>query len=241
MGSKPAPRSTRPKGAPFWRCEVFNFLHRNVVLALAAAAFLTVAGCSSQDQTAIVSQKAPAAKPKPVAAPKKAPEQKAPEQQAPPQQAPQQQASNKKAPAPGPTVTLPKGTAMTATISQTVTASKSKVGDSFAATLATPIKVDAKTVIPKGAKLTGHIVAIKKHEMKVTLASVTVRGKSVPLETVSVSSAKPQAAATQTTVKSSDQPAANKDIVQLAAKTQLTFKLAKPLAVPVKAAPVKKG
>jgi glucose/arabinose dehydrogenase len=213
-----------------------NFQHRNYVLALAAAAFITVAGCSSQDQTAVVSEKAPAAKPKPAAAPKKAPEQKAPEQQA-----PQPQASNKKAPAPGPTVTLPKGTAMTATVSQTITASKSKVGDSFAATLATPIKVDAKTVIPKGAKLTGHIVAIKKHEMKVALASVIVRGKSVPLETISVSSAKTQPAATQTSVKSTDQPAVNKDVVQLAAKTQLTFKLAKPAAIPVKATPVKKG
>jgi glucose/arabinose dehydrogenase len=215
---------------------VLNFQHRNYVLALAAAAFITVAGCSSQDQTAIVSEKAPAAKPKPAAAPKKAPEQKAPEQQA-----PQPQASNKKAPAPGPTVTLPKGTALTATVSQTITASKSKVGDSFAATLATPIKVDAKTVIPKGAKLTGHVVAIKKHEMKVALASVIVRGKSVPLETISVSSAKTQPAATQTSVKSTDQSAANKDIVQLAAKTQLTFKLAKPAAIPVKATPVKKG
>jgi glucose/arabinose dehydrogenase len=215
---------------------VINFQHRNYVLALAAAAFITVAGCSSQDQTAIVSEKAPAAKPKPAAAPKKAPEQKVPEQQA-----PQPQASNKKASAPGPTVTLPKGTAMTATVSQTITASKSKVGDSFAATLATPIKIDSKTVIPKGAKLTGHLVAIKKHEMKVALASVIVRGKSVPLETISVSSAKTQPAATQTSVKSTDQPAANKDIVQLAAKTQLTFKLAKPAAIPVKATPVKKG
>jgi glucose/arabinose dehydrogenase len=215
---------------------VINFQHRNYVLALAAAAFITVAGCSSQDQTAIVSEKAPAAKPKPAAAPKKAPEQKVPEQQA-----PQPQASNKKASAPGPTVTLPKGTAMTATVSQTITASKSKVGDSFAATLATPIKIDSKTVIPKGAKLTGHIVAIKKHEMKVALASVIVRGKSVPLETISVSSAKTQPAATQTSVKSTDQPAANKDIVQLAAKTQLTFKLAKPAAIPVKATPIKKG
>jgi glucose/arabinose dehydrogenase len=215
---------------------VLNFQHRNYVLALAAAAFITVAGCSSQDQTAIVSEKAPAAKPKPAAAPKKAPEQKAPEQQA-----PQPQASNKKAPAPGPTVTLPKGTAMTATVSQTITASKSKVGDSFAATLATPIKIDSKPVIPKGAKLTGHIVAIKKHEMKVALASVIVRGKSVPLETISVSSAKTQPAATQTSVKSTDQLAANKDVVQLIAKTQLTFKLAKPAAIPVKATPVKKG
>jgi glucose/arabinose dehydrogenase len=215
---------------------VINFQHRNYVLALAAAAFITVAGCSSQDQTAIVSEKAPAAKPKPAAAPKKAPEQKVPEQQA-----PQPQASNKKASAPGPTVTLPKGTAMTATVSQTITASKSKVGDSFAATLATPIKIDSKTVIPKGAKLTGHIVAIKKHEMKVALASVIVRGKSVPLETISVSSAKTQPAATQTSVKSTDHPAANKDIVQLAAKTQLTFKLAKPAAIPVKATPIKKG
>lgn len=208
--------------------------HRNFVLALAAAAFITVAGCSSQDQTAVVSQKAPAAKPKPAAAPKKAPEQNAPAQKAAQQQAPQQQTSNKKAPA-GPTVTLPKGTAMIATVSQTVTASKSKVGDSFAATLATSIKVDGKTVVPKGAKLTGHIVSIKKHEMKVVLASVVVRGKSVPLETNSVSGVKTQTAATQTNVKSSDQSGANKDVNQLAAKSQLTFKLAKSAAVPIKA------
>jgi glucose/arabinose dehydrogenase len=201
---------------------------------LAAAAFITVAGCSSQDQTAVVSQKALAAKPKPAAAPKKAPEQNAPAQKAAQQQAPQQQTSNKKAPA-GPTVTLPKGTAMIATVSQTVTASKSKVGDSFAATLATSIKVDGKTVVPKGAKLTGHIVSIKKHEMKVALESVVVRGKSVPLETNSVSGVKTQTAATQTNVKSSDQSGTNKDVNQLAAKSQLTFKLAKSAAVPIKA------
>jgi hypothetical protein len=200
---------------------------RKFSLALVAAAVFALAGCSNQatdqatKQTPAPVKKAAAAKPaasKPVAA---------------------KPAANiaKAAPEPAATVTVPKGTAISATIGQTLATNKNKVGDTFAASLATPVTVDGKNVIPKGAQVTGRIVTIKKHELKVTLASVVVRGKSYPLETNSVAGPKSQAknTATQTDVKSTDKPKAE-DVTLLAAKSQMTFKLGKPLAIPVKQA-----
>jgi hypothetical protein len=200
---------------------------RKFCLAVAAAAFLTVAGCSNQatdqatKQTPAPAKKAAAAKTaasKPAAAKPAANTAKA-------------------APVPGSTVTVPKGTAISATVGQTLASNKNKVGDTFAASLATPVTVDGKTVIPKGAQVTGRIVTIKKHELKVTLASVVIRGKSYPLETNAVAGPKSQAksTATPTAVKSTDKPKAE-DVTVLAAKSHVTFKLAKPLAFPVKEA-----
>ena len=96
-------------------------------------------------------------------------------------------------------VTVPKGTAISATVGQTLATDKNKVGDTFAASLTAPVQIDGKTVIPKGAKVTGRIVKIKKNELKVTLASVTVLGKSYDLETNSLDSSKAQASNTATT------------------------------------------
>jgi hypothetical protein len=86
-------------------------------------------------------------------------------------------------------------------------------------------------VIPKGAHVTGRIVTVKKHELKVTLASVVVRGKSYQLETNSIAGSKSQA---KNNAKDTDKAKANKDITLLGAKSQLTFKLAKPVTIPVK-------
>jgi len=196
---------------------VFNSrVHQNLWLALAAAAVLTVGGCSkkaTESASNTVTQPdiaKPAAKAKPA----------------------------KKAPQPTTMVTVPKGTAISATVGQTLATDKNKVGDTFAASLTAPVQIDGKTVIPKGAKVTGRIVKIKKNELKVTLASVTVLGKSYDLETNSLDSSKAQASNTATTknVKATDQAPANKDVKLLTAKSQLTFKLSKPVAilVPVK-------
>jgi hypothetical protein len=201
---------------------------RKFCLAVAAAALFALAGCSNQatdqatKQTPAPAKKAAAAKP--ASAPKPAAGKPA---------------ANvaKAAPAAGTTVTVPKGTAISATVGQTLATNKNKVGDTFAASLATPVTVDGKTIIPKGAPVTGRIVTIKKHELKVTLASVVIGGKSYPLETNSVAGSKSQAKnkATQTDVKSTDKSKAE-DVTVLSAKSQVTFKLAKPLAIPVKQA-----
>jgi hypothetical protein len=128
-------------------------------------------------------------------------------------------------------VTVPKGTVISATVGQTLTSKKNKAGDAFAATLSAPLKLDGKTVLPKGAALSGKIAAVKKHEIKVALASVTVHGQSYPLETNSVAGpAKAQVKNAKATSKASS------DVIVLAAKTPLTFKLAKSASLPAPAA-----
>jgi hypothetical protein len=190
---------------------VFNSqLHRNYWLALAAAAVLTAAGCSktATDEASNTAKEA-AAKPAVAAKP----------------------AAIAKAAEPATMVTLPKGTAISAAARQTLTTDKNKVGDTFAASLITAIQVDGKTVIPKGAQVTCRIVKVRKHEVKVTLASVVIHGKTYQLDTNSIAGPKSQA---KNDAKDTDKAKANKDVTLLAAKSQLTFKLAKPVTIPVK-------
>jgi hypothetical protein len=185
---------------------VLNFqFQRNLRLALAAAAVLTVAGCSNN----ATNEKATAAK-RP-AAPKPAAVAKAAE--------------------PTTMITLPKGTAISAAARQTLATDKNKVGDTFAASLTEAIQVDGKTVIPKGTQVTCRIVKVKKNELKVTLASVVIHGKSYQLDTNSITGPKSQP---KTNAKDTDKAKANKDVTLLAAKSKLTFKLAKPVTIPVK-------
>lgn len=192
-------------------------VHRNYWLALAAAAVLTAAGCSKTatdeaNNTAKVANTAkPAAAAKPAVAAKPAAVAKAAE--------------------PATMVTLPKGTAISAAARQTLTTDKNKVGDTFAATLINAIQVDGKTVIPKGAQVTCRIVKVRKHEVKVTLASVVIHGKSYQLDTNSIAGPKSQA---KNDAKDTDKAKANKDVTLLATKSQLKFKLAKPVTIPVK-------
>jgi len=81
---------------------------------------------------------------------------------------------------------VPKGTAITATLGQTLASDQNHPGDSFDARLSMPVEIDGKVVIPKGARISGRVVKIKKRELKVALASVVVRGKSYDLETNSI-------------------------------------------------------
>ena len=187
--------------------------HRNLWLVLAGAVVLIVAGCSNEatnkasnkagNKAVSAAKKPDAAKPAVVA----------------------------KAAEPTAMITLPKGTAISAAARQTLATDKNKVGDTFAASLTEPIKVDGKTVIPKGTQVTCRIVKVKKNELKVTLASVVIHGKSYPLDTNSITGPKSQA---KSNAKSADKSKANKDVTLLAAKSKLTFKLAKPATIPVK-------
>ena len=178
-------------------------VHRSLWLALAAV--LTVGGCSNTATNGAAST------------PRRAD--------------PARTAAAIKAPPAAAMVTVPKGTAINAMVGQTLASNKNKVGDTFAGSLTSTIKVGGKTVIPKGAPVTGRIVAVKKHELKVTLASVVIHGKSYDLETNSVAGSKSPA---KSNAKDTDKAKANKDVTLLAAKSQLKFKLAKPVTIPVK-------
>jgi hypothetical protein len=221
-------------------------------LVSAATAFLTIAGCSKQatdqatDQAPAPPKKADAGKPgakaaaaKPAA--KKAEPGKAVAAKNPtakPVAVSSKTVSSKPASGKGaqPTtlVTVPKGTAISATIGQTLASSKNHSGDSFAAILSSPIKVDGKTVIPKGAHVTGRVVSAKKKsppELTVALASVDVNGKSYKLITDPIN----RAPKTQAKNDAGDAAAAKaeKD-VSVPAQSRLKFKLAKPTKIPVK-------
>jgi hypothetical protein len=199
-------------------------LYRNVALGAAALGLFAVAGCSNQPATDAANQPVP--QPAKASAPAKAATPKA-------------TAVSAKATEPTHVVTLPKGTAITATVGQTLASGKNHQGDSFAASLATPVKLDGRTVLPKGTHVTGKVVTVKKHELKVVLASVTVRGKSYNLATNSLrpsdknqtKSAKGKAASAKGANRDQKPKGDNST---LSANTQLTFKLAKPVTVPVK-------
>jgi hypothetical protein len=191
-------------------------LHRKHWLALAAVAVLTAAGCSktATDEANNAAKEAgaatPAAAAKPAVAAKAAAAAKVPEPIL---------------------VTVPKGTEINAATRQTLATDKNKVGDTFTASLTTAIQVDGKTVIPKGAQVNCRIVKVRKHELKVTLASVIIHGKSYPLDTNSINGPKSPA---KNDTKDGDKPKANKDVTVVTAKSQLTFKLAKAVTIPVK-------
>ncbi|HKW31715.1 MAG TPA: hypothetical protein VJN92_01840 [Candidatus Acidoferrum sp.] len=125
-------------------------------------------------------------------------------------------------------VTLPKGTKITASVGQTLASDKNHWGDSFAASLARPVKVDGKTVLPRGTEVTGRILEVKSHELKVVLASVVVDGVYCDLTT---NSRRPS---DKDKPKHSNRKQ-NKDNSTLSARTRLTFKLSKPATIPAKA------
>jgi hypothetical protein len=183
---------------------------RKVWLAVATSGFLTLAGCSSQapkqsEDTEATKKVEPA---KPVEPVKQAREA-APAKPLP---------TPKKVTPAAVLVTVPKGTSISATVTQTLASNKNHAGDSFAASLSTPVKVGGKIVIPKGAHVTGRVLAAKKKgpaELTVALASVEIQGKSYALKTNSID------------------PSGKKDITVPAA-SRLKFKLAKSVNIPVR-------
>jgi hypothetical protein len=222
-----------------------------VFVVLAAATFLAIAGCSNKATDEATNQ-APATPPKKAvvakppskpAAPKpaakkpdtgkvvaaKAPAPKAATASAKPVS---NKVASNKATQPTTFVTVPQGTAVRATVSQALASNKNHSGDSFAATLSSSIKVDGKTVIPKGAHVAGRVMTAKKAgpaELIVALTSVEVNGKSYKLATEPINRTG-KAPAKDASDAESAKP--EKDIT-LPAQSKLKFKLAKPAKIPV--------
>ena len=204
-------------------------LSRKLGLTLAIAGFLAVAGCSGQ-QDEQAAHPAPKANRSAKAAPKAAATKPAVEKGEAPKVTP---VSAKTSQPTGPVITVPKGTQLTTVVDETLRSTKAHEGDTFAASLAAPVKVDGKTVIPKGAHVTGKVVHVKKNELKVELASVTLHGKSYDLETnTRRPSDKVKVKPSNKNADKSKEKKTNNST--LAAKTELTFKLSKPVTVPAK-------
>jgi len=88
------------------------------------------------------------------------------------------------------------GTPIRVTVDQSVSSKTSNPGDHFEASLAAPVIVDGKVVIPSGARARGTVIVAKSAgkfkgnpELSVTLDSITLNGQSYALKTTSVTEA----------------------------------------------------
>ena len=87
-------------------------------------------------------------------------------------------------------VTVPEGTALTVRLKQALGSKISNTGDSFEASLADPVSVDGKVVIPEGSDVTGTVVDAKPlgrskggAVLQITLNSVKVKSSNYDIET----------------------------------------------------------
>lgn len=90
-------------------------------------------------------------------------------------------------------VVVREGTKLEVTADQTISSKNSNPGDSFDASIAEPVVVGEKVVIPKGSKVTGTVTEAKSAgkfkgnaAIGVTLSSVTVHGDEYKLKTTEV-------------------------------------------------------
>src|SRR5712671_5311401 len=95
----------------------------------------------------------------------------------------------KKAIEPKPVV-VPAETVITVVLDQTISSKTSKSGDRFSATVESPVEVDGKVAIPKGARAEGVVKDAKAAgrfkggaTLALTLESVTVNGKDHEIQT----------------------------------------------------------
>jgi hypothetical protein len=98
------------------------------------------------------------------------------------------------APAPPRVVTVPAGTTLSVILSTPLSSAKNQAGDSFTGNLAEPVVVNGKTVLAKGTKVEGKVVAAEgsgrvsgKATMSLALTSATVGGKTISLDTSNLS------------------------------------------------------
>ena len=92
-------------------------------------------------------------------------------------------------PAPNPVV-VPAGTVLTVRLGQTLGSKTSQAGETFSATVATPVEIDGKTVIPSGSAASGTVVDAKPlgrfkggAALEVRLDSVNINGSDHPIQT----------------------------------------------------------
>jgi len=85
---------------------------------------------------------------------------------------------------------VPAGTILTVRLGNSLSTKSSRAGDTFTGTIAEPVSVDGKTVIPDGAEATGSVTDSQGMGhfkggalLRIVLTSVTVKGQSIPVET----------------------------------------------------------
>ncbi|MGB0034830.1 MAG: hypothetical protein WBP79_05075 [Candidatus Acidiferrales bacterium] len=87
-------------------------------------------------------------------------------------------------------VTIPEGTVLDVVLNQTISTAENRSGDFFQASLASPVVIDGKTVIPRDALVKGHVVDAEPSGrlrgvayLDLTLDSVEVNGEPFEIAT----------------------------------------------------------
>jgi hypothetical protein len=88
---------------------------------------------------------------------------------------------------------VPANTAIYVRLQQSISSATAQSGQNFSAVLDEPLVVDGQTLAPSGTAVTGKVVSAREsghlHNagyLRITLSSMTVNGKSVPLQTNSM-------------------------------------------------------
>src|SRR5512146_1065597 len=89
---------------------------------------------------------------------------------------------------------VPANTAIYVRLQQSLSSANAQPGQAFAAVLDDPLRVDDQTVAPQGTSVTGKVLAARASGhlqnagyLRITLISLSLNGRSVPLQTESVS------------------------------------------------------
>jgi hypothetical protein len=99
-------------------------------------------------------------------------------------------AASAPAPAPPPPVEIAAGTTLTVTLDESIGTKTNNSGDSFAASLAEPVTIGGKEILPAGTKARGTVVQAQAAGhlkggavLAITLDSITVHGSKYSIET----------------------------------------------------------
>jgi hypothetical protein len=90
-------------------------------------------------------------------------------------------------------ITIPEGTVLHVRLDQALSSKTATAGDEFSATVDTPVTIDGKVAIPKGAEASGHVVAAKslgkfkgQAMLQITVDNVSFGGNNYTVDTSSV-------------------------------------------------------
>jgi len=90
-------------------------------------------------------------------------------------------------------IEVPKGTPVYIRLQESLSSATAQEGQSFSAVLDEPMVAEGQTIAPAGTLVTGRVVAARQsghlHDvgyLRLTLSSVTLNGKAVPLQTSSL-------------------------------------------------------
>lgn len=91
-------------------------------------------------------------------------------------------------------ITLPAGTEIDIVLDQSIASNQAKSGDEFDASLSAPIALNAKTIVPKGARVKGRVIEARESGrlkgtslLRLELVSIEVEGKDFDIATNAIS------------------------------------------------------